>query len=400
MGPFLKAKPILQTLINAGHDAYFVGGAVRDFLLQRAIHDIDIATSAKPEEIQALFASVIPVGIEHGTVIVVQDGESYEITTFRKESNYTDFRRPSDVTFISSLHEDLKRRDFTMNAIAMTTNLQLIDPFAGQQDIHNMVIRTVGSPAERFQEDPLRILRAIRFVSDLNFSIERKTLRAIDTFKPFLAHLSVERISQEFVKLMLGQANREALTLIANYKINNHLPCLEDTHKEIEQMATLPLSTIEEPREGWSVLLFLLNQNPRTFLKAWKQPNQLIHQVETLLRVLHDKPHNWEPIKFYRLGWTLSLSFARIYSGIYGGSLAKNISRATEIYNALPIKNRKELTINGNDLISLCNKRPGPWLKEVLQLIEKAVVAGNLKNDENELREWVKEWDSQFGRNF
>lgn len=399
MKPFLKAKPILQILINAGHEAYFVGGSVRDYLLQRAIHDIDIATSAKPEEIQALFSSVIPVGIEHGTVIVVQNGESYEVTTFRKESDYTDFRRPSDVTFISSLHEDLKRRDFTMNAIAMTTDLQLIDPYRGQEDIHNMIIRTVGSPAERFQEDPLRILRAIRFVSDLNFSIEKKTLRAIDTFKSYLSHLSVERISQEFVKLMLGQANREALTLISNYKINHHLPCLQDAHAEIEKMATLPLSLIEEPQEGWVILLFLIDRNERTFLKAWKQPNQLIQQVDTLLRELHDNPHDWKPMKFYRLGWTLSLSFARIYSVMFGGSLSHNINRAKEKYNALPIKNRKDLVINGNDLMSLCNKRPGPWLKEALQLIEEAVVSGSLQNEENKLREWVKKWDNQFGRN-
>lgn len=168
---FEQAKPILEHIQKNGFEAYYVGGSVRDYVMRRDIHDIDITTSATPDEIESIFSHTIPVGKEHGTINVVYNHENYEVTTFRAEDDYLDHRRPSGVTFVRDLYEDLQRRDFTMNAIAMDTEYQLYDYFGGQQDINNRIIRTVGLPEERFQEDALRMIRCLRFQSQLSFEI-------------------------------------------------------------------------------------------------------------------------------------------------------------------------------------------------------------------------------------
>lgn len=398
--PFLQAKPILDRLHEHGYEAYFVGGAVRDYILKQPIHDIDIATSATPDAVQAIFSHVIPVGIKHGTVVVVHEGQAYEVTTFRKESDYEDFRRPNEVEFISNLHEDLKRRDFTMNAIAMSRDLEIIDPFDGTKDIHNKLIRTVGSPYERFQEDPLRILRAVRFVAKLDFSIEKETLKAMDEMKTYIAHLSVERITQEFEKLLLGKASQKALKLIADYDIHLYLPGLKNHKAEIETIAKLPLSSVKEPREGWALLLYYVKEKPKPFLKAWKQSNRLIKDVETLLHALNNyqqKP--WDPVLFYKLGWDLSLSYIRIFSIMNEQPAEENIEKLKAIYEKLPIKNRNELAVNGNDLIAMTNKNRGPWIKKLLSDIETSIINGKLANDKNEIRKWVLRWHEQSEKN-
>src|SRR3954451_24281467 len=158
---FKKAIPLLEVIEKAGFEAYFVGGCVRDYLLGKKIADVDIATSATPQEIKTIFSKTIDVGIEHGTVVVIWDKETYELTTFRSDGEYTDFRRPSEVTFIRSLEEDLKRRDFTMNSMAMDKEGRLIDPFSGRKAIQNKIIETVGAAPDRFHEDALRMMRAI-----------------------------------------------------------------------------------------------------------------------------------------------------------------------------------------------------------------------------------------------
>src|SRR5699024_675608 len=157
-----NAIPILRTIESYGHEAYFVGGCVRDVIRKQTIKDIDIATSALPEEIQVIFSKVIPVGIDHGTVIVRYQGNSYEVTTFRDEGEYSDKRHPDEVTFIRDLKQDLARRDFTMNALAMDKDGNIIDPYGGKEDIEDNMIRTVGNARHRFNEDALRMLRAIR----------------------------------------------------------------------------------------------------------------------------------------------------------------------------------------------------------------------------------------------
>ena len=176
---FQEALPILEKLKAAGFEAYFVGGSVRDAILGRPIHDVDIATSAYPEETKQVFARTIDVGIEHGTVLVLHGQQEYEITTFRTEDIYVDYRRPSQVSFVRSLEEDLKRRDFTINAYALSDKAQIVDLFSGLADLENKVLRAVGLAQERFNEDALRIMRGFRFAASLDFDIEEATFEAM-----------------------------------------------------------------------------------------------------------------------------------------------------------------------------------------------------------------------------
>ncbi|MCR5400089.1 MAG: HD domain-containing protein, partial [Treponema sp.] len=188
-----------------GFKAYLVGGAVRDTIMKKSVHDWDITSDAKPEEIQKIFKKVIPTGIQHGTVTVLYKGNEIEVTTFRTDGTYSDGRHPDSVSFTGDLTEDLSRRDFTMNAIAASLkDGKIIDPFNGQKDIKKKIIRTVGNPKERFLEDGLRPVRAIRFSSKLNFCIEKNTYSAIfqDNILKKVSSVSLERFRDEFEKIL------------------------------------------------------------------------------------------------------------------------------------------------------------------------------------------------------
>ncbi len=199
------ANRIIHTLQDAGYEAYIVGGCVRDAILGREPGDWDITTSAKPEEVKALFRRTIDTGIEHGTVTVMFDKEGYEVTTYRVDGKYEDHRRPTSVTFTASLVEDMKRRDFTINAMAYNETEGVIDHFGGIEDLEKKVIRCVGEPKERFDEDALRILRALRFSAQLDFAIEEKTQEAIRNQAVFLKDISAERIHVELTKLLTSK---------------------------------------------------------------------------------------------------------------------------------------------------------------------------------------------------
>lgn len=198
---------ILQTLTDAGYEAYLVGGCVRDLLRGTEPHDWDICTSARPEEAERCFSGhrIIETGLKHGTITVLEDGEPYEITTYRTEGPYSDSRRPDYVEFVSSLEADLARRDFTMNAIALGLDGGLRDPFGGADDVKTGVIRCVGEPAHRFQEDGLRIMRALRFASLLGYKIESGTAGAIHENRHMLKYVAAERINVELSKLLVGE---------------------------------------------------------------------------------------------------------------------------------------------------------------------------------------------------
>lgn len=197
-----NANRIIHTLQDAGHEAYIVGGCVRDAILGKEPGDWDITTSAKPEEVKALFRRTVDTGIEHGTVTVMLDKEGYEVTTYRVDGKYEDHRRPTSVTFTASLIEDMKRRDFTINAMAYNETEGVIDHFDGMKDLERKMIRCVGEPKERFDEDALRILRALRFSAQLDFSIDEKTREAIRNQAVFLKDISAERIHVELTKLL------------------------------------------------------------------------------------------------------------------------------------------------------------------------------------------------------
>ena len=199
-----KVHKIIETLEAAGYEAYAVGGCVRDSILGREPDDWDITTSAKPEEIKRLFPRTVDTGIKHGTVTVLLEKEGFEVTTYRIDGVYEDSRHPSEVTFTVNLKEDLRRRDFTINAMAYNERSGLVDIYGGLQDIEDRQIRCVGNAEERFEEDALRILRAVRFSAQLGYQIHEDTQRAIKKMAPNLQKISAERIQVELVKLVVS----------------------------------------------------------------------------------------------------------------------------------------------------------------------------------------------------
>ena len=201
----VNVKEIITTLENAGYEAYAVGGCVRDTLLNKEPDDWDITTSATPEEAKALFPRTIDTGIQHGTITVLIGKETYEVTTYRIDGEYEDSRHPKEVIFTSNLLEDLKRRDFTINAMAYNDRSGIVDAFDGMQDLENKSIRCVGNPKERFTEDALRMMRAVRFSGQLGYEIEPATAEAVKELAPTLSRISAERICTELVKLMVSE---------------------------------------------------------------------------------------------------------------------------------------------------------------------------------------------------
>lgn len=207
MKKFLLPEPVERccaALREAGHAAHPVGGCVRDLLLGRVPGDWDVTTSARPEEVQALFSHTVPTGVKHGTVTVVEGEMAIEVTTFRRESGYTDARHPDAVAFDTDLTGDLARRDFTVNAMALDQELEVIDPFGGRDDLERGLIQAVGDPARRFSEDALRILRGVRFAAQLGFTLEADTAAAMEACAHLTDRVSAERVKTEVEKILLS----------------------------------------------------------------------------------------------------------------------------------------------------------------------------------------------------
>lgn len=225
-----KPEQILAALEKAGYEAYYVGGCVRDLLLGRPVHDWDVTTSALPEETMACFAHCVPTGIRHGTVTVLEDGARAEVTTFRCDGGYHDGRHPDQVTFVRTLSEDLARRDFTVNAMAMDRQGNVTDLYGGRADLQAGVLRCVGAPDRRFQEDALRMLRALRFSAQLGFSIEPETWAAIGRNAELCRKLSAERVRDELEKTLLSDrpalaAQMAALGLLQGFGLTDFRDC-------------------------------------------------------------------------------------------------------------------------------------------------------------------------------
>ena len=211
------AQGVMNALTDRGYEVYVVGGCVRDHLRGIPPHDYDMTTDATPEEMTAVFAQMrcIETGLKHGTLTVLSDGEPYEVTTYRVDGEYVDHRHPQEVTFTRQLTGDLARRDFTMNAIAYHPATGYVDPYGGMADIAAGIIRAVGEPKKRFEEDALRILRAIRFASVTGFEIEERTKAALFESKHLLTHISVERIREELLKLLTGD---QVVSILREYR--------------------------------------------------------------------------------------------------------------------------------------------------------------------------------------
>lgn len=388
---FRHALPILERLEKNGFQAYFVGGSVRDALIDREVGDIDITTSAKPEEVQNLFEKVIPVGIEHGTVIVRWEGESYEVTTFRSETGYSDYRHPDEVMFVDEVKKDLERRDFTINAIALNNHGEIIDPFDGMKDIKAKVIKAVGNPKERFAEDPLRMMRAVRFVSQLNFDIEPLTKAAIHQCSSLLKKVSIERVAIEAQKLFAGKSPGNGLEILLETELNQSIPVWKEEAEVIERIkkVIIPLYSMEE------ILAFFLLKGVdislSDWIREWKLSNRIKNNTEKLLeayRIYQEEGlSNW---LIYNIPAELQESFVRLIYAFEKKEVDKELWKKTT--DNLPIKTREELAVKGDDIIEMFPELPrGKWIKEILTNIEYLVVSGKLNNDKKKIKEWVRD---------
>lgn len=372
-----NAFAVLSKLEHAGYQAYVVGGAVRDHLLGLLIKDIDIATDASPQEVMRLFSKTFATGIEHGTVTVIENGEAIEVTTFRVESHYLDHRRPDNVTFVRNLEEDLARRDYTINAMALSCRDELIDCFGGREDLLNQKIRAVGSATERYEEDALRILRGIRLSGQLDFQIERTTWEAMVAKSHLLQHIAKERIKQEIGRVWAFTNPEISLASLRNPCFLNVLPGNYQILPEKEKPSL-------SERHGWAWFHFFQTV-PYTFpySNVEKRLQSEVKQTVSMLR---------------QLGWT--------YEAILNSSdealevcfeILGNVAPFPSLHSmrrwavSSPLRNSSDLEISGKQLMELVKRPAGPWIKEVNRELSKRIVCGELQNDYSELEKWVKQ---------
>ncbi|MGU7919070.1 CCA tRNA nucleotidyltransferase [Streptococcus suis] len=388
---FQEALPILEKIKAAGYEAYFVGGSVRDAILGRPIHDVDIATSSYPQETKQIFPRTIDVGIEHGTVLVLEGSKEYEITTFRTEEEYVDFRRPSQVSFVRSLEEDLKRRDFTVNAFALDEEAQIVDLFDGMTDLENHTLRAVGIPAERFNEDALRIMRGFRFAATLDFEIEPTTFTAMVETAPLLEKISVERSFIEFDKLLMADFWRKGLRAMINSKAYDFLPDLAGKSDELETMLT---SLTEEFRfstseQAWAMLFVCLGiDNIKSFLKKWKTSNDFQRSVIKLVEIYQlrqARPVTKQICFKYGKEFLYLVEELRQAQG-----LVTDFAAIERIDQALTIHDKHEIVVKGGHLMKAFDLKPGPVLGELLKEVEFQIVEGQLENEEQAIMTFVK----------
>lgn len=385
-------KQVLYVLEKAGYTAYFVGGYVRDTLLGRPVHDLDIATSARPDEVISLFARTIPTGLAHGTVTVLQDGVPLEVTTFRTEAGYADHRRPDEVRFVSDITEDLARRDFTVNAMALDLRGDVVDPFGGRQDLHARIVRAVGKADERFAEDALRMLRCLRFASQLGFSIDPHTYEAIQRHAQDIRYVAVERISAEWNKALVGPYPERIVTGVLHTGLASALPgfcqLFEDKHdftdREQKQLCTADGLVLR-----WAYLFLICNREAEveTILRALRCEKKVIRacqQIVDLTRRLHVSHTAGE-----RIRWILEHGFealheaASLYAIIYGDKIV--VREMRQLYESMRITVLQDLAINGADLQKEMNRRGGPWVRDLLLELALDVNEGRAENERQAL---------------
>ena len=432
---------IIHTLMEHGFEGYAVGGCVRDTLLGRIPQDWDITTSARPEQVKELFSHTIDTGIQHGTVTVMLDHEGYEVTTYRIDGEYEDARHPKEVTFTANLIEDLKRRDFTINAMAYNDSEGIIDMYDGMTDLKNKTIRCVGEATKRFDEDALRILRALRFQAQLGFEIEEKTEEAIRNQARFLKDISAERIQVELEKLItsthpevLVNAYKLGVTKIIfpEFDIMMETPQNNPHHKYNVGMHTIEaMKNIEaEHIYRWTMLLHdvgkpearvegpdkdhfkmhpvIGEEIARKILRRLKFDNQTLKQVTTLVR-WHDRRFaSFEEVNKKTIRrWVSQLTpelFARLMviqradidaQSDYHKEQKEQVLNETkrlfeEIIEEKNCLSIKELKINGKDLMNM-GVPQGKEIGEILSWLLDQVLEQPELNERETLTELVRE---------
>jgi tRNA nucleotidyltransferase (CCA-adding enzyme) len=387
---FVKALPILQKIRTSGYEAYFVGGSVRDVLLERQIHDVDIATSAYPAETKQIFDHTFDIGIEHGTVLVLENGGDYEVTTFRTEDVYVDYRRPSHVTFVRQLSEDLLRRDFTINAFALAEDGEVIDLHGGLADLDNRLLRAVGKPSERFNEDALRIMRGLRFAAVLNFKLEPATFASMKAHAHLLTKISIERIFIEMDKLLTADFWQKGFRDLLTIGAAQYLPGFSDT-TALARLLDLPADfTFTNSVQAWGYLLYQLGYADGKFLlKNWKVSKDFSSEVSDFLTAYARRLARAFTLEdLYRLGKSCLTLVEELFAA---QNLATDFDHISALDQQLQIRHKKDIAVTAGQLMATFAIQPGPEIGQLFQQIELEIVKGNLENTPEMILNYVKE---------
>lgn len=392
-------KKIISKLEENGFEAYAVGGCVRDSVLKREPEDWDITTSAKPEDVKRFFRTV-DTGLKHGTVTVLLVGNGYEVTTFRIDGAYSDSRHPDAVSFTSSLEEDLKRRDFTINAMAYSERTGLVDKFSGINDLENRIIRSVGNPYERFSEDALRMLRAIRFAGQLEFNIEEKTYAAIRELSPNIANVSAERIAKELEKLLVSKCPFYINKVFDTNLFKIIMPKINESFNEglmTEAIANLVRSSYPDTKGLFKIRLAIFLEpvgieNALKFLKRLKLDNDTLDSVKAILKLLERNIETSE----VEMRWTMNVAGRKIMPLLLETRRSRGLKDVSELYQKVLERGDctciSELAINGNDLINLGITK-GVVIGQILnELLQKVIESPEL-NDKEKLLAEVKKYE-------
>ena len=376
-----KVQYIIQALEGAGFEAYAVGGCVRDSLLGRVPDDWDITTSARPLEVKAVFPRTIDTGIQHGTVTVMLGKEGFEVTTYRIDGEYEDSRHPKEVIFTANLIEDLKRRDFTINAFAYNDRSGIVDAFCGMKDLEDGVIRCVGEATERFTEDALRMLRAVRFSAQLGFSIEEKTWEALQELAPNLAMVSKERILTELTKTLLSDRPEnvcliESAGLIPYISKTFRAVLGEELEERLKKSGALPAS------RGVRFAALLLNageENAGRILRELKSDRETMDKTRLLVRWF-SREIGQAPADIRRVMSAMEDTLFDDLLTLRETLRPEEARKMQEIRKtAAGIRERgecirlRQLAVTGADLIA-CGLQPGPELGKTLNRLFEGVL--------------------------
>jgi tRNA nucleotidyltransferase (CCA-adding enzyme) len=386
-------KPVMEVLEGlhaAGFRAFLVGGCVRDLLRGTSPKDFDLATSARPEQVQATFKKVIPTGIEHGTVTVVQKGTHVEVTTFRAEADYVDGRRPSKVEFHQDIEADLSRRDFTMNAIAWDPVAgTLVDPFDGQGDLAKKTVRCVRDAMERFSEDGLRPLRAVRFATVLDFALEPATEAAIPKTLEVFKKVAAERVHQEFVKLLLAPSATTGLRLLERTGLlGAFLP--EAVPAEFEAVGRAPRDEIIR------MALVLFGQpRPREVLLRLKFPNRVADEAAVLVLKAELPPPSATDAELRRWLSRLEPQRAAPLFALHearGSAPAGLKARVEGILASQPPLSTKQLALDGKGIMAALGTGPSPAVGHATRYLLELVLDEPSRNTPEGLRAALHGW--------
>ncbi|RSL33438.1 hypothetical protein D7Z54_10755 [Salibacterium salarium] len=338
---WLKALDFIRFINKAGFDAFIVGGAVRDFFLNRPIHDFDIVTNASECDMQQLFTRVITPTRRFETWIVPWKNLAFEVTPYRSNSK--------------QLIEDVTLRDFTMNALAADKTGAIIDPLEGKKDINTRVIRSY-LPVKRLEEDPLRIMRAMRFVSQLGFIIETDTWLACLSQQSLLEIVPVERMQAEMDKLLMGFKHEDALYFMFHHCFPLYFPKKVRPQRTIDTRKHYNMNSLLSNSERWAAFLWLMYQtNADQYMKQWVLPKNEGKKIRYMLQMCHSYPEGvlWDQMSIYEAGETLALQTERVHQWVRDRESKETLQYISHLYDSLPIKSRKDLMINGKDVIEL-----------------------------------------------